>query len=116
MAKKTKASKTAAAPAPAARKTARSAPAPKLEAVIDYPAEGELVRPGHYAIRVTAEGADAVEIRLDGTDWLACRESVGFFWHDWAPQKPGPVVVSARVRRGKGRWVAAPERTCLVEA
>lgn len=96
---------------PAARK-----PAEKLVPVIDFPTEHELVRPGHYAIRVTAAGADAVEIRLDGTDWLACREAVGFFWHDWAPQKPGPVTVSARARRGKGRWALAGDRSCLVEA
>ncbi len=116
MTKKTSASKSAVAALSAPRKTAARAAAPKLSAVIDFPSEGELVRPGHYAIRVTATGADAVEVRLDGTDWLPCREAVGFFWHDWAPQKPGPVVVSARARRAKGRWARSVDRSCFVEA
>lgn len=94
----------------------RKAPAAKLSVVIDYPREGDLVRPGHYAIRVDAVGADQLQLRLDGTDWIDCREAVGFFWYDWAPQKPGAVVLSARARKGKGRWVASAERRCVVEA
>lgn len=106
------------APKPKAAKPAapKKAPASKLVVAIDYPQEGALVRPGHYAVRVDALGAEEVQIRLDGTDWLDCREAVGFFWYDWSPQKPGPVVLAARARRAKGRWVAAPDRNCVVEA
>lgn len=118
MAKKLSVRKTApAAVAPAVGVPARKKPAasPKLSVSVDYPQEGERVLPGHYAVRITAAGAEAVEVRLDGTDWLACRESLGHFWYDWAPQKPGPVTLAARARRGKGRWAASPERSCFVE-
>src|SRR5687768_4447662 len=101
MAKKTAVS---AAPKTAAKKPAkaaapRKAAASKLTVAIDYPREGDLVRPGHYAVRVDAVGADQLQLRLDGTDWIDCREAVGFFWYDWSPQKPGPVVLSARARK-----------------
>lgn len=100
------------AKAPIRRKT----PQPKLVVLVDYPIEAALVRPGHYAVRVDALGADDVELRLDATSWLPCREAVGFFWYDWSPQKPGPVVLRARARRAQGRWLLSPERRCFVEA
>lgn len=95
---------------------AKVVPAGKLSVIVDYPREGDLVRPGHYAVRIDALGAAEVQVKLDGTDWLECREAVGFFWYDWSPQKPGPVVVAARARKPKGRWIASPGRACVVEA
>lgn len=98
------------------KKPVVKAPPSKLNVVVDYPREGDLVRPGHYAVRVDAPGAAEVQIRLDGMDWIDCRQAVGFFWYDWSPQKPGPVVVSARARKPKGRWTASAPRACVVEA
>jgi len=52
----------------APKKTAAKAPAKKagLKVVIDYPAAHEIVRPGHYAIRLTAAGATQAQVRFDG--------------------------------------------------
>jgi hypothetical protein len=98
----------------AARPPAAAAARPPLEASIDYPAEGERVLPGHYAVRMTAGGASQAQARLDGGPWRDCRPAVGHFWLDWAPEA-GPAVIEARARAGKGRWTSAPPRACVVE-
>lgn len=105
-------------PRPAARKPAAKPAAarkPALAVSVDYPREGEAVRPGHYAIRLTAAGAAQAQARLNGGEWRECREAIGHFWLDWAP-RPGAALIEARARAGKGRWAAAPARGCVVEA
>ncbi len=101
----------------APRKTAVKAPAKKaaLKVVIDYPAAQEVVHPGHYAIRLTAAGADQAQVRFDGDEWSDCRESFGHFWYDWAPQS-GRVRLEARARVGKGRWSAVAALDAVVKA
>jgi hypothetical protein len=105
-------------------KTRRAAPprhaakkaAPKkasLAVSIDYPQEGEAVRSGHYSIRLTADGASSAQGRVDGGDWLDCREAVGHFWLDWAP-RAGELRLEARARSGKGRWTVSPVRAVVV--
>jgi hypothetical protein len=97
-------------------RTAAKADAPKksrLAVSIDYPQADEAVRPGHYSIRLTAAGASSAQARLDGGEWLGCREAVGHFWMDWSP-RPGAVRIEARARSGKGRWNAAPARSVAV--
>jgi len=86
-----------------------------LSVVFDYPEAREIVRPGHYSIRLTAAGAGQAQLRLDGGEWLECRESLGHFWHDWAPQA-GRVCVEARARVGTGRWSPLAERDVVVTA
>lgn len=87
------------------KKAAVKAPAKKagLKVVIDYPTVHEVVRPGHYAIRLTAAGATQAQVRFDGDEWSDCRDSYGHFWYDWAPQS-GRVRIEVRARAGKGRW------------
>ncbi|OGS37367.1 MAG: hypothetical protein A2506_04250 [Elusimicrobia bacterium RIFOXYD12_FULL_66_9] len=101
----------------AVKKSAAKKPAPKagLKVVIDYPQAGEIVRPGHYSIRLTVPGAEQAQVRFDGGEWHVCRESLGHFWHDWAPQA-GRVCVESRARVGKGRWSAMAERDVVVTA
>jgi hypothetical protein len=84
------------------------------EAVIDFPKEAEKVLPGHYAVRITARPGYDVEINTGGTEWWPCRESVGHFWFDWWPSKPGRTTLSLRVKVGKGRWKKVSERSCTV--
>lgn len=99
-----------------AAKRAAKTPAPRKDALsvsIDYPQEGEAVRTGHYSIRLTAAGAAQAQVRVNGGDWLDCREAVGHFWLDWAPAA-GSVSIEARARSGKGRWTAAPARAVVV--
>lgn len=111
MAKKFSTVKTKAAPPKAAAKKASKKSS--LAVSIDYPAEGEAVRPGHYSIRLTAEGAAQAQVRIDAGDWLDCRDAVGHFWLDWSP-RPGGTELEARARSGKGRWTAAPARAVAV--
>ncbi len=85
-----------------------------LDVVIDYPQEGELVVPGHYAIRISAKPEFDIEISTDGKVWFATRPSVGFHWFDWTPEKPGRVVLSLRAKSGKGRWKDVTERECII--
>lgn len=98
---------------PAAPRAAKPAAKPKLEAAIDYPQAGEPVHPGHYSIRVSATGATQAQARVGSGEWRDCRESVGHFWHDWAPVA-GEFVLSVRARAGKGRWCAAVSRVVVV--
>jgi hypothetical protein len=95
--------------APAAKKSADSA-----GVSIDFPLEGEEILSGHYAVRISAEPGVSVEINVGGSEWYECRESLGFYWFDWYPSKPGQNRLSARLKSqdGKGRDVA--ERTCQV--
>jgi hypothetical protein len=115
VAKKITAPKTPRAPARPAAKKAAAPKKPKLSVSIDYPQEGEAVRPGHYSVRLTAEGFTSAQVRLDGGEWLDCREAVGHHWLDWAP-RPGAAKLEARARSGKGRWTAAPAREVSVAA
>ena len=110
MAKKISAAKTA-----APKRTVKTALAKKkpLSVSIDYPKDAERVRPGHYSIRLTASLASSAQVRVDGGDWLDCRQAVGHFWLDWSPAA-GNALVEARARSGKGRWAAAPVRSIVV--
>lgn len=98
-------------------KKARKAPAPKAAkapaVLLDYPQAGETVRPGHYAVRVAAKPELAVEVAVDGGDWLPCREAVGYYWFDWAPT-PGSHTLVARAKNGGPRWTKSAERAVLV--
>ena len=96
----------------AARKPSRKS---GLSVVIDYPEAGEIVRPGHYSVRLTAAGAVQAQARFDGGEWLGCRESLGHFWCDWAPQA-GRVCLEVRARIGAGRWSPPAERDVVVTA
>ena len=104
------AKKTMAAKKPVVKKAARkSAPA----VLIDYPQPDEIVRPGHYSIRLSAPHGSSVQVRLDAGAWQDCRHAAGHYWHDWAPQA-GRVCVQARSRIGAGRWSASAEREVVV--
>jgi len=99
-----------------AKKPASKKPARKsvLQAVIDYPQVHEIVLPGHYSIRLTALGAGQAQVRVDGDEWLDCRDSHGHFWHDWTAQA-GRVRLETRARTGKGRWSPVAERAVIVK-
>lgn len=92
----------------------KKAAEPTAEATVDFPASGETVLPGHYAVRISTQLENDVEINVGGKEWFACRESLGFFWFDWWPSNPGPVTLSVRVKTGKGKWKNAAERACRV--
>lgn len=90
----------------------KKAAAPPL--LIDFPREGEQVRPGHYTVRIAADGAKRVELSISGGEWQACRSSVGYFWYDWRPQAPGRQELVARARSGRGRARKSDVRSCRI--
>lgn len=99
-----------------AKKTAAKKAAPKsaLQVVIDYPQVHEVILPGHYSIRLTAQGAGQAQLRIDGEEWLDCRESLSHFWHDWLAQA-GQIRLEARARIGKGRWSPVIARDVVIK-
>lgn len=85
---------------------------PVREVHLDHPGKGESVRPGHYAIRVGADGAEEVQIVIDAGSWVHCRPAVGYFWCDWWAV-PGEHRVAVRARWGR-LWKRSPLRACRV--
>jgi hypothetical protein len=79
---------------------------------IDYPIENEMVFSGHYAIRISCPQNTSVEVSIDGGPWQACRQSNGYFWFDWWPEKGGVHNISARPAGLNKK--KAPVRTCTV--
>jgi hypothetical protein len=112
-AKAPKAPETKVPEAKAPEKPARKKAAAKA-LVVDFPAEGELVLSQDYTIRITASEEGAVELSLDGGPWLACRESVGYWWYDWKPT-PGDHEAAARVKKATGRFAKSDVRRFRVE-
>lgn len=96
------------------KKAIKNPPIVKRAVSIDYPQEEELVRPGHYAVRITAAEAGAVDISLDGKGWHACYPSVGYFWFDWQPTGTGQHELLVRLRTPDGHIKRSSVRSCLV--
>ncbi len=72
--------------------------------VVDFPQEAEVIVSSEYTLRIGASAdARAVEISLDGGDWLACRPAVGFWWFDWSNFSRIAHRVSARVSTHEGK-------------
>lgn len=80
---------------------------------IDYPAEKDQIVHGHYAIRVSSAGNEAVEISIDGGPWDVCRFASGYFWYDWWPEKTGKHEIEVRLAGNPKKTVA---RACRVAA
>ena len=91
-----------------------AAKAAKTSLSIDYPLEGEILTSSVYTIRLTALAPVSVEVSLDGDEWLACRESVGHWWHDWSGFQAGVHTLVARMKDKKGKTVKAKARQFTV--
>jgi len=71
---------------------------------IDFPQEVETIAPGPYTIRVSAPAeAQAVEVCVNRSPWLACRRESGYWWGDWAAVEPGFYQARARMRTADGQ-------------
>lgn len=77
---------------------------------VDHPQVGEILTSHHYAIRISTSATDGVEISIDGKEWIPCRESVGFWWHDWSGFGAGVHTVVARILVGK-RYLKSKPRS-----
>ncbi|MDE2314522.1 MAG: hypothetical protein KGL04_10175 [Elusimicrobia bacterium] len=98
------------------KKTARARTAPRKtpdEVRVDYPQNAEIVLSPYYTYRISVTTPEAAKVALsiNGGDWLACRESLGFWWFDWQGYKPGAHVATARADKKNGRFaISAPRR------
>lgn len=83
----------------APKRAAKRKPAAGLQVSIDYPQDGETVRPGNYSFRIGTEPmAVSAELSIDGDAWLPCREAAGYFWCDWSGFAPGPHHIAVRAQ------------------
>ncbi|OGS11186.1 MAG: hypothetical protein A2234_06465 [Elusimicrobia bacterium RIFOXYA2_FULL_58_8] len=72
--------------------------------MLDYPQDGDKINQPHYAFRIGTLGEiESVEISLDNCRWQPCRESAGYWWHDWSGYAKGQhqAVVRARTKDGE---------------
>ncbi|UPT72628.1 MAG: hypothetical protein M0D55_11750 [Elusimicrobiota bacterium] len=77
---------------------------------LDYPQEGEIVSLRGYTIRLSGP-ATAVEIAVDGGEWLSCRRAAGHWWCDWSGYGPGRHQILVRSRDGAdGDWTFRTRR------
>lgn len=102
---------------PAAAKASKNAgeaaaKAPKIttSVIIDYPLEREIISSAVYTFRLSALTPASVEISFDGQEWRPCRESVGFWWYDWAGYQGGTYTVQARMVGQDGRITSSKLR------
>jgi len=87
---------------------------PDATLTIDYPCEGDRVLAGHYAVRISAQDCDTVEISVNEGDWALCRCDVGYHWFDWTPTQCGRHVIRARGSKSGRRTKRSECRTCWV--
>ncbi|OGR82820.1 MAG: hypothetical protein A2902_06450 [Elusimicrobia bacterium RIFCSPLOWO2_01_FULL_64_13] len=97
---------------PKFRKT--RAKTPGATVTIDFPLNGEQIQPGHYAVRIGADGGTAVDLSIDGQDWQPCRPSAGYFWYDWTDIPAGKYRLAARVRLPDGDFKTSKIVRCAV--
>jgi len=76
----------------------------EVRAVLDHPQQGEKITAPRYTFRIGAVGAiERVELSLNEGPWQPCRNSVGYWWYDWADYAAGryQAVVKAQAKDGQ---------------
>ena len=112
--KKAQVKKAEAAVEKPSEKPPKKTAAPKDYAVIDFPANGEVLKPAHYAVRIGASQGP-VEISIDGSAWKPCRQAGGYFWFDWNKIPLGDHKLAARARTRDGKTVKSKIIQCKVK-
>jgi hypothetical protein len=82
--------------------------------VIEFPQENELINNSSYAIRIKASNASFVIVSIDDGEWVACYNSVGYWWYDWSGYTPGDHKIIARICNEDGCIIQESNtRNCL---
>ena len=82
---------------------------------VKYPRAGETVSRPSYAVQVEASADPVrVELRINDSDWIGCREALGLYWYDWAGFEPGNHRLIARVLTQDGDMLESVEREIIV--
>jgi len=88
----------------AAPKIADAVKPSEVCAVLDHPQQGEKITAPHYTFRVGTIGEiTRVEISLNTGPWQACRNSVGYWWYDWADYAAGKYQAAVRAQTKDGQ-------------
>jgi hypothetical protein len=70
---------------------------------IDYPEKDEVITSRHYTFRISAGiPAAEVDVSIDGSNWMPCREAMGHWWFDWENYKTKPYALHARLHAKDG--------------
>ncbi len=81
---------------------------------VKYPRAGETINRPSYAVQVEAPSKPVrVELRINASDWLPCREALGLWWYDWTGFEPGNHALVARVTTQDGDVLESVEREIL---
>jgi len=73
-------------------------------AVLDHPQQGEKITTPRYTFRIGTLGDIArVEISINEGPWQACRNSVGYWWYDWADYAAGRYQAAVRAQTKDGQ-------------
>jgi hypothetical protein len=82
---------------------------------VKYPRAGEKVSCPSYAVQIEAlPDPVRVELRINDSDWIPCREALGLYWYDWAGFEPGNHRLVARVMTQDGDMLESVEREIIV--
>ncbi|MFI5360434.1 MAG: hypothetical protein ACHQ49_00570 [Elusimicrobiota bacterium] len=82
---------------------------------LNYPRPGEKVSRPSYSVQIeTPPEPVRVELRINDSDWIPCREAVGLWWYDWAGYEPGGHRLTARVVTQDGEISESIEREIIV--
>jgi hypothetical protein len=77
---------------------------PRGMVTVDYPQEGEVVSSPNYSIRISApQDAKNVELCINQSPWLPCRQAGGYWWFDCTDISSKPYQVRARMRSHDGK-------------
>jgi hypothetical protein len=87
----------------------------KEKVIIDFPKEGEVVSPPHYAFSIrTNVPVIKIELSVNGGNWRPCREAAGKWWYDWNEFKSKTYAVHARSILTDGRKIISSLRRFVV--
>ncbi|HAF96697.1 MAG TPA: hypothetical protein DER10_10265 [Elusimicrobia bacterium] len=73
-------------------------------AILDHPQQGEKISAPRYTFRIGAVGAiERVELSVNEGPWQPCRNSVGYWWYDWADYAAGRYQAAVRAQTKDGQ-------------
>ena len=83
---------------------------------IDFPEKDEVITSRHYTFRISAGiPAAEVDVSIDGSNWMPCRESLGHWWFDWESYKTKSYALHARLHAKDGSKQVSSLRRFIVK-
>jgi hypothetical protein len=83
---------------------------------VECPGEGDVIARPSYTFKIAAmAGAEGVEVSIDRSRWMPCREALGLWWFDWSGFGRGEHELVARTRMGDDLATQSPPRRFSVD-